>query len=101
MSSYTKGRRFEYRVRDLFRKNGYVVIRAARSKPIDLVCLKNGNSILVECKTEKSALRKPRKEILLDLAKTSKAIPILAYKKQRKIKLIDVRTNDAFLISKE
>ena len=52
MRGYAKGRRFEYRVRDAFLQNGYVVIRAAQSKPVDLVCLKEGKSVPVECKTE-------------------------------------------------
>jgi len=99
MTNYEKGRRFEYRVRDLFKEHGFVVIRAAQSKPIDLVCLKNGKSILVECKTNKRSLGKNGKSGLLDMAKTSKAVPILAYKEKRKIKLLDLETNTSFSLS--
>ena len=101
MTNYEKGRRFEYRVRDLFKEHGFIVIRAAQSKPIDLVCLKNGKSVLVECKTTKRSLGKNGKKALLDMAKTSKAIPILAYKEKRKIKLFNVETNNPFLLSCE
>jgi len=79
MTNYEKGRRFEYRVRDLFRECGFIVIRAAQSKPIDLVCLKDGWSILVECKTKKTSLSKEGKRELMEIAKTSKALPVLAY----------------------
>jgi Holliday junction resolvase len=40
----------EYVVRDMFRRRGWFVVRAAASKPVDLVCLKNGDIVLVECK---------------------------------------------------
>lgn len=99
MTSYEKGRRFEYRVRDLFREHGFVVIRAAKSKPVDLVCLKDGKSILVECKTNKSSLGKNGRKELLHMAKTSKAIPILAYREKRKVKLLNVETNNQFSLS--
>jgi Holliday junction resolvase len=48
--SYRKGRRLEYVVRDMFRRRGWFVVRAAASKPVDLVCLKGGDIVLVECK---------------------------------------------------
>jgi Holliday junction resolvase len=47
--SYRKGRRLEYVVRDMFRRRGWFVVRAAASKPVDLVCLKDGEVVLVEC----------------------------------------------------
>lgn len=97
MSSYAKGRRLEYRVRDLFQEKGYVVIRAAQSKPIDLICLKKGKTILVECKTEKSKLTRERKLELLRLAEASGASLILAFKRKRKIELIDLKSDSPFI----
>ncbi len=82
----------EYRIRDLFRRNGYFVIRAAQSKPIDLVCLRNGRSVLVECKAGSSFLGKERKRELLDLAKQSGAAVILAKRKRRIVELIDLES---------
>lgn len=96
MTNYEKGRRFEYRVRDMFKEHGFVVIRAAKSKPVDLVCLKKGTSILVECKIRKSSLGKNGKEVLLNMAKISKAVPVLAYREKRKVKLLNVETNNQF-----
>ena len=87
-----KGRRFEYRVRDFFRKSGFVVIRAAQSKPIDLVCLRHGQTILVECKTEKSALGTRRRQELLSLAEAAGAVPLLSVRKKRKLLFKNLRT---------
>ena len=89
-----KGRRFEYRVRDFFRKNGFVVIRAAQSKPIDLVCLRRGEVIFVECKTEKSGLGRRRRQELLSLADAAGAVPLLSVRKKRKLIFKDLRTGE-------
>ncbi len=98
MSSYAKGRRLEYRVRDLFKKNGFIVIRAARSMPIDLVCLRDGESLFIECKSRKSEFGEEKKKELLDLAKVAGAKPVLAYRHKRKIYLVDVKLNSPLLI---
>jgi len=92
LSNYEVGRRLEYRIRDLFRRNGYFVIRAAQSKPIDLVCLRNGRSVLVECKAGSSFLGKERRRELLDLAKQAGAAVILAKRKRRIVELIDLES---------
>jgi len=52
--SYRKGRRLEWKVREIFRRRGWVVVRAAASKPVDLVCLKGrmgrrSRVVFVEC----------------------------------------------------
>jgi len=99
MTSYEKGRRFEYRVRDFFKEHGFLVIRAAQSKPIDLVCLKDGKSILVECKTNKKALGRQGREEMLKMAECSQAILIFAYKEKRQIKLLNVKTNEPYLVT--
>lgn len=101
MTNYQKGRRFEYRVRDLFKEHGFVVIRAAQSKPVDLVCLRNGIAVLVECKIRKSSLGKNGKEVLRNMAQISKAIPVLAYREKRKVRLMNIETNVPFSVSSE
>lgn len=51
LSKYRLGRYVEYRVRDSLRKLGYFVLRSPRSKgPVDLVALKRGVVILLQCK---------------------------------------------------
>jgi len=85
MSNYGVGRRLEYRIRDIFRREGYLVIRAASSKPIDLVCIKNGKTVLVECKAGGSWLGKVRKEELIGLSEQTGATVLLARRKRRKV----------------
>jgi len=92
LSNYEIGRRLEYRIRDLFRRNGYFVVRAAQSKPIDLVCLRNGRSVLVECKAGSSFLGKERKRELLDLARQTGAAVVLARRRRRIVELTDLES---------
>lgn len=42
MTNYRKGVAFEFRVRDLFRKYGYVAERKAASSPYDIIVMKGG-----------------------------------------------------------
>lgn len=75
---YLSGRRYEWKVRDEWRKKGYTVIRAAGSKgPFDLIAIRpnwevDGNTffhhtdqeseiVLIQCKTGKSRTRALRK----------------------------------------
>lgn len=90
MSNYEAGRRLEYRIRDIFRRNGFFVVRAAQSKPIDLVCLRNGKSVLVECKAGGSFLGKERKRELLDLARQAGSAVVLARRRHRKVELTNL-----------
>jgi Holliday junction resolvase len=92
LSNYEIGRRLEYRIRDLFRRNGYFVVRAAQSKPIDLVCLRNGRSVLVECKAGGSFLGKDRIRELLDVGKQSGASIVIARRRRREVELTDLES---------
>jgi len=48
---YQAGATFERRVKSYFESNDYVVFRSAGSRsPADLICLKAGEVILVQCK---------------------------------------------------
>lgn len=87
LSNYEAGRRLEYRIRDIFRKQGYFVIRAAQSKPIDLVCIRNGRSVLVECKAGRSFLGVDRRKELLGIAQQAGAPIILARRRHRQVEL--------------
>lgn len=68
------------------------MVRAAQSKPIDLVCLRNGRSVLVECKAGRSFLGKERRRELLDLANVAGATVVLARRRRRKIELTDLES---------
>lgn len=87
MSNYETGRRLEYRVRDVFRNQGFLVIRAAQSKPIDLVCIRDGKSFLIECKAGRSFLGEDRKKELLGLSEQAGAPIIIARRRKRQIEL--------------
>ena len=50
MSNVSRGRNLEYAVRDRLRARGFVVFRCAGSRPVDLVAVKDGRILLVECK---------------------------------------------------
>jgi Holliday junction resolvase len=86
---YRKGRRLEYVV--MFRRRCWFVIRAAASKPVDLVCLKSGKVVLVECKYGVRGVRWTELATLLDAAERANAKPVLAIAEKRgRVKMIDV-----------
>ncbi len=63
------------------------MIRAAQSKPIDLVCMKDGRSMLIECKAGRSFLGADRKKELLNLSAQAGAVMVLARRKRRAVEL--------------
>ncbi|MCX8203466.1 MAG: hypothetical protein N3H32_04025 [Nitrososphaeria archaeon] len=95
--SYRRGRRFEYEVRDLFRSRGWLVIRAAASKPIDLVCLKAGTAVLVECKYNERPSRSELEQIRSISQGAGVAVVVAVKEKRGKVSLIDVNTGDEFV----
>jgi len=66
--------------------------------PIDLVCLRDGEPLFIECKARRSEFGEERKKALLNLARIAGAKPILAYRDKRKIFLVNVQTNDPMFI---
>jgi len=83
----------EYVVRDMFRRRGWFVVRAAASKPVDLVCLKDGEIVLVECKYGVKGIRWDELAPLLEAAERANAKPVLAIAEKRgRVKIIDVES---------
>lgn len=80
---YRSGRRFEYEVRDYFEKRGWLVIRAARSKPVDLVCIRGGRTVLVECKYAGGRLSKDERRDLWRMARRYGVRVVIAYRRKR------------------
>lgn len=72
VSNYARGRRFEYRVKSELEGRGWVVIRAARSRPFDLVALKGGRVVLIECKRRGYAAAEQRR-VQMELAERAGA----------------------------
>lgn len=80
MTAYATGRRFEGKVRNHLRDNGYTVIRAAGSKgdsKVDLVALKPGQALFIQCKAD-GALPPAEWDRLFDVAGWVGALPVLA-----------------------
>jgi Holliday junction resolvase len=89
--SYRSGRRLEYVVRDMFRRRGWFVVRPAASKPVDIVCLKGSDIVLVECKYGVKGVRWAELASLLEAAEKADARPVLAIAEKRgRIKMIDL-----------
>ena len=100
--SYRKGRRLEWKVREIFRRRGWVVVRAAASKPVDLVCLKGrmgrrSRVVLVECKYGGGGVTWKDVKPLLDFAEKANAKPVLALQeKYGRVKMIDADSWEVF-----
>lgn len=75
---YQRGRRLEYDAGAELEVNGYIVIRAPGSKgPADLVALKLGQTLLVQCKTNGYMTPDERTE-LFSVARLVGAVPLAA-----------------------
>lgn len=86
MSAYARGRAFEYRVRDHFKRLGYLVSRSPQSRsPFDLIVIGHQAVLLVQCKVGGALGPKGWNE-LYDLAiDTAGAQPILVTREKRKM----------------
>ena len=88
-TNYARGRAFEYRVRDYYKKKGWYVVRSAGSKTItDLIAIgKDGTVHFIQCKKDRKI---PTRELidLLEQSMTYKAVPVVAGQNGRKIKLV-------------
>ncbi len=88
--SYYKGRTFEYKVKHLLENMGYFVIRSAKSAFPDLVAVKQGKPMLVECKVNRY-LPWEDKVKLIHLGSTIGAKCVLAYNDNGKVRFKLIR----------
>jgi Holliday junction resolvase len=82
MTRYQDGQRFEYSTRNHLASEGYWVTRAAASKTaVDLIAMKSGQLLLVQCKRN-GVLPPVERAALLGLAALlpSVAVPVVAWK---------------------
>jgi len=87
-SRYAKGRRFEWRVKDFLLRVGFqIVIRSAGSKQIDLVAIRNGVPVLIECKSEENVNKKVYEEVR-KMGEECKTEAWVAKKKGKKIQFV-------------
>jgi len=89
--AYVKGRNFEYRVRDQLRKDGFVVLRQAKSSFPDLYAIRFGNDLrhdirIVECRVDGYLSPRERYE-MLHMAARIGATPMVALRKGRRLVL--------------
>lgn len=88
MTSYLRGRRFEWRVRDYLTMLGYFVVRSAGSRgPVDLVALRRGRVLLVQCRARGRGVPPE----LRDLAARLGAEAVLARKEGRRLELVHLK----------
>lgn len=77
-TKYRLGRALEYRVRDHLKAQGYVAMRSPASKsPIDIIAIKPGQVLFIQCKRGGALPPKEWNEIY-DLAVSAGAVPIMA-----------------------
>lgn len=94
MTAYTKGRAFEYRVRNDFAAGGYLVTRSPQSRsPWDLIVIGRELVLLVQCKVN-GKISATDWNILFNLAESVGARAMLACRVKRKLvyyELLDLR----------
>lgn len=80
-SAYAKGRNFEYDTRDHLKLHGYFVMRSAGSKTfIDLVAIKKGEVLLIQCKLPHADVKRESWNLLVETAAQAGAVPLVARK---------------------
>ncbi len=86
-----RGIRFERRVKSFLEDHGWFCIRAAGSKPIDIVAWKDNIIWLIECKTGRASSAKETEKIVNTLLTASEplqnAVPVVARNIKRRIVL--------------
>lgn len=92
MTAYERGRRFEYRVQEDYRKRGWVTIRSGGSHgPCDLIAAKGGEIRVLQCKADGDGYLTPAERAgLRAVAAEFGGIPIVAYRHGRKIAITEL-----------
>jgi len=90
LTSYQKGRNFEYRVKKDLEKNSFVVRQAASAFP-DLIAVRecSGKKICVECRVNGRISKTERMELIRLWVKYD-IHPFVARREKKKIKYYDV-----------
>ena len=90
MTSYSKGRSFEYRVKRALQDQGWLVFRTAGShSPADLIAMRTGEIWFIQCRLSGYLL--PIERVgFIEIAKEQGVVPMLAYREGRKLILKEV-----------
>jgi holliday junction resolvase Hjr len=79
MTHYDEGRRFEWKTRDHLTANGYEVFRSAGSHTkVDLIGMKSGQLIFVQCKRNGVCTPTERTELLRLARLIDGSVPVVA-----------------------
>ena len=87
--NYNKGRRFEYKVKAWLEERDWICVRSAGSKsPFDLVAMKDGQTLPIQCKYGTRISRAEMKELViiknkLDPEDNEFILPLIAEGKAR------------------
>lgn len=84
-SNYSKGRNLEYSVKRRLESLGYTVFRCAGSRPVDLIAIKEGEILLVECKTGLNPyLSTKQSNHILEISKRVNGTLVLAVRRRHR-----------------
>ena len=87
MTQYEKGARFERRIKKHFEALGWICFRSAGShSPADLICIRKGETLLIQCQTEKY-FPPAKKAQLIELANENVCQYCFAWRNGKKIEL--------------
>lgn len=90
-SPYIKGRAFEHYVKRKLEAREWIVTRSRGSRGVfDLLAVKNGEIMLIQCKWNNLIDEEERRNLLIKALKAG-GIPVLATHINGKVKLIDIR----------
>ena len=82
-STHQQGRQLEYTVRRYLKTLGYTVFRCAGSRPVDLIAMKDGTTLLIECKTGLHPhLSAKQMNRIRDISKQVRAMPLLVVRRK-------------------
>jgi len=84
--NYLKGYRFEKKTQKYLENIGYITYRQAKSSFPDIIAIKKGETVLVECKVNGKLSRK-EKENAKEIYEITGIIFMLAYNENGKVKL--------------
>jgi Holliday junction resolvase len=97
-SPYVKGRAFEHYVKRKLEAKEWIVIRSRGSRGVfDLIAVRNGEIMLIQCKWRKP-IKEGEKEDLLVKALKAGGIPVLATHINGRVKFIDIRNGEQIKI---
>jgi len=94
--SYVRGRRFEYYVMKKLEDLGYYVVRSAGSHgTFDLIAIKNGAALGIQCKL--GNVSRAEKDKIVEVGRRYGITPCLATKRNGKVVVIDLLSGESVL----